>query len=231
MNTDELFMDISKLPKPLSKQEISELFEKIKNGDQQAREKIVLHNIRLVLKQVARKYNSVECDKRDLVSLGNIGLIKAVNTFDISKKFEFSTYAMRCIDNEILMFLRKSKNNLTVESLNRQITEENEQNGITIENVISDATNIEEEYIQREIFKIINEEINSLPNFNKEIIIMYFGFYDNKRYTQMEIAQKFNLSQASLSRIISKTINYLKYRLQQRGAIEIKNNSNKVKRL
>ena len=110
MNTEELFLDANDLPKPLSKDELSELFDKIKLGDEEAKNKVIEHNIRLVLYEVTKKFRTVNYDKKDLISIGNVGLIKAVLTFDKSRNMEFATYAVKCIDNEILQFLRKLKN-------------------------------------------------------------------------------------------------------------------------
>ena len=106
MNTDKLFIDDYNPPGPLSNQEVNKLLEKIKQGDECARKKLAEHNIRLVIYEVTRRFNSVPYDKKDLISIGNIGLMKAISTFDISKKTKFLTYAVKCIDNEILMFLR-----------------------------------------------------------------------------------------------------------------------------
>lgn len=104
MNTEELFLDANDLPKPLSKDELSELFDKIKLGDEEAKNKVIEHNIRLVLYEVTKKFRTVNYDKKDLISIGNVGLIKAVLTFDKSRNMEFATYAVKCIDNEILQF-------------------------------------------------------------------------------------------------------------------------------
>ena len=111
MNNDEWFMDGHKLPQPLPRDETYKLIQLVANGSEEARVKLVTHNIRLVLYIVSNRFSNVEYDKKDLVSIGNIGLLKAIDTFDISKGFEFSTYAVRCIVNEILLFLKKINNN------------------------------------------------------------------------------------------------------------------------
>ena len=176
MNTDELFIDGHKLPKLLSKQEVYELLEKIKQGDELAREKLVEHNIRLVLYEVTGRFKSVEYDKKDLVSIGNVGLMKAITTFDTSKKFEFATYAIRCIDNEILMFLRKLKKNQNVDSLDRTINHDKDGNELKIEDTISDETDIVEEYTDNETHQIIRQIVKDLPDRDREIIMLHFGF-------------------------------------------------------
>ena len=107
MDIDELFIDANNLPRPLSKKQTYELLDKINDGDKQALEILSRHNVRLVLSEVTRRFKLVEYDKKELVAIGNVGLVNAIKTFDKSKNIEFSTYAVRCIDNQILMFLRK----------------------------------------------------------------------------------------------------------------------------
>lgn len=106
MNIDEFFRDGHRLPRPLTKDELHQLFKELNEGSQEARNKLIIHNIRLVLYEVTHKFKNVDYDKKDLVSMGNLGLIKAIHTYDISKGFSFSAYATRCIDNEILIFLK-----------------------------------------------------------------------------------------------------------------------------
>ena len=129
MNTEELFLDANDLPKPLSKDELSELFDKIKLGDEEAKNKVIEHNIRLVLYEVTKKFRTVNYDKKDLISIGNVGLIKAVLTFDKSRNMEFATYAVKCIDNEILQFLRKLKKLQNIDSLDRTISKASYKEG------------------------------------------------------------------------------------------------------
>lgn len=109
MEYDDIFI-VSKAPKPLPKSELYDYLKKYSLGDVEAREKIIKHNIRLVINQVKKNFPNTPYERKELVSIGLIGLIKGVDTFDIEKKFAFSSYAIRCIDNEILMFLRKEKN-------------------------------------------------------------------------------------------------------------------------
>ena len=106
MNTDELFIDSHKLPQSLPKEEVYKLIKEANKGAKEARDKLVTHNIRLVLYEVTNKFQNVDYDKKDLVSIGNIGLLKAINTYDLSKGFEFATYAIKCINNEIVTFLK-----------------------------------------------------------------------------------------------------------------------------
>lgn len=219
MNINELFIEVDKLPKPLSKKDIFKLFEE---RSIESKEKIIKHNIRLVISQVMTKFGNVEYDKRDLVSIGNIGLIKAVNTFDTSKNIEFATYATKCINNEILMFLRKIKKESIVDSIHKPIVIDPSGNELKIEDIISDNTNLTEEYVTNETYNIIKEIIYSLNEKERNIIIMYFGFFDTKRHNQKEIAQILNISQSYISRIIKRTLIKIKTKLIELDVIEEK---------
>ena len=221
MNTDELFIDVHKLPSPLSKQEVYELLEKIKQGDKRAKEILAEHNIRLVLYEVTGRFKLVKYDKKDLVSIGNIGLMKAITTFDTSKKVEFSTYATRCIDNEILMFLRKLKKEKS-DSLEETIIKNEDGDELKIEDKISDGTDITEEYMRNETYKIIRQIVNGLPERDKKIILLHFGFYNNKIHTQKEISDIMSISQSYVSRLITKIVKKLGQQLEQMGVIELR---------
>ena len=227
MNTNELFIDANKLPQPLPKSQVNELLDKVKHGDEDAIKMIIEHNIRLVLYQVNNKFKSVEYDKKDLVSIGNIGLIKAVTTFDKSKNVEFATYATRCIDNEILMFLRKLKKDQKVDILDKTITHDKEGKELKIEDTISDENDIVEDYEKNITYKIIREIVKELPSRDREIIMLHFGFYNNKIHTQKEIADMMSISQSYVSRLITKIVKKLGIQLKKCGVIETTGKTNK----
>ena len=168
MNTDELFIDANKLPKPLPKFQVNELLDKVKQGDEDAIKMIAKHNIRLVLYRVSNRFKTVEYDKKDLVSIGNVGLMKAVTTFDKSKKAEFVTYAIRCIDNEILIFLRNLKKDQKIDTLDKTIIHDKEGNELKIEDTISDKTDIVEDYKKNITYEIIREIVGELPDRDRE---------------------------------------------------------------
>lgn len=226
MNTDELFIDANQLPKPLSKSQTYELLDKVKQGDEEAKKIIAEHNIRLVLYEVTTRFKYVEYDKKDLVSIGNIGLIKAITTFDKSRKVEFSAYTARCIDNEILMFLRKIKKDQNVDSLNKQIKHDKEGRELKIEDIISDTSNIIEDYEKKITYKSIQEIIKKLPNRDKEIIILRFGFYNNEVHTQEEIANMMSISRSYVSRLIAKIVKRIGQELKKNGIIELRSQKN-----
>ena len=222
MNYDELFIDGHKLPKPLSKKEVYELLERIKQGDNKALAKLVEHNIRLVLYQVEKRFKTVQYDKKELVSIGNIGLMKAVTTFDISRNMEFSTYAIRCIDNEILMFLRNLKKYASDASLDEAIYHNNDGDEIKIKDTLSDDMDFVEEYIDNETHLMIREIVNELPERDRKIIILYFGFYDNKRHNQNEIANMLSISQSYVARLIKRIVSQIGMQLEKKGLIELR---------
>ena len=225
MNFDELFIDGNKLPKQLSGKEVLELLDKIKQGDEKALEKMMEHNIRLVIYEVTHRFKSVGYDKKDLVSIGNVGLMKAIKTFDISKRITFATYATRCIDNEILMFLRRLKKDQNVDSLDRAISYDKEGNELKIEDIISDKIDIINDYADNETYRIINQIVRELPDRDKEIIMLHFGFYDDKTHTQREIADMFSISQSYVSRVIKRIVKKIGKQLSQKGVIELKGES------
>lgn len=230
MNTDELFIDSHKLPYSLSKDEVYKLIQKANEGSKEARDKLVTHNIRLVLYEVTNRFRNVDYDKKDLVSIGNIGLLKAINTYDLSKGFEFSTYAIRCIDNEILMFLRKLKKNQNVDSIDGVILTAKDGSEMKLVDKLSDDIDFVEDYENEETHRIIREVVKELPNRDKEIIMLYFGFYDDKIYTHREIADKFNISRSYVTRLINKIVKKVGKILESKGVIELHSKQKKVKR-
>lgn len=222
MNNFELFINGGNVPKALSKQEIYELLKRIKCGDDNARENLILHNIRLVLYQVTNSFETVNYDKRELVSIGNIGLMKAVETFDMSKNIEFSTYAVRCINNEILMFLKKQKKYQNIDSLDKPIYHDKDGHSLKLGDIIYDENDMTEKYIDDEEYRIIRQIVNNLPNPDKKIVMLYFGFYNNQTYTQREIADIVSINRTQIFRILKRVMNKIKQQLQQQGIIELK---------
>lgn len=231
MNIDELFIDANNLPRPLSKKQTYELLDKINDGDKQALEMLSKHNVRLVLSEVTRKFKLIEYDKKELVAIGNVGLVNAIKTFDKSKNIEFSTYAVRCIDNQILMFLRKIKKHNNVDSLDKIISYNKDGEELKLKDTIYDKVNFTEEYEKEEIYQIIQEIVKELPYIEKRIITLRFGFDNNKIHTQREIADIISISQAQVSRLIEKITKKIELKLKENGIEEhkIKKRSRVVK--
>lgn len=217
-NIDDLFIDSYKLPKPLPEEELIIMFKKINNGSREARDKVIIHNIRLVLFEVTSKYQNIDYDKTDLVAAGILGLIKATETYNLGKTIKFSTYAIKCIDNEILMILRKEKKYNNIDSLDRVISYNKDGYELNLKETIEDGKDFVEEFLEgdekAQIYNIIRDEVSKLPDRDRQIIMMYFGFFNNHSYNQKEIANKLNISQSYvcilLHRILKKLRNILK---------------------
>lgn len=222
MNDNELFIEAHKLPDTLSKEELYSLIDKMNNeGDQKAFDKIIKHNIRLVLYQVMNRFATVLYNKKELVSVGNVGLIKAIRSFDTSKGLQFATYASRCIDNEILMFLRGVKKHKDVSGFEDIINVDKDGNSLNLEDILPSDENIENNYEDKEIYKIIRDLVDKLPPRDKEIITMFFGFNDERRYTQEEIANQLHISQSYVSRLIKKLVKKIGKDLEAKKVIEL----------
>ncbi len=228
MKYDDLFIESGKLPKPLSKKEIYSYLEQYKCGNLKAREQVIIHNIRLVLHQVNKKFANTPYDKKELVSIGIVGLIKGVDTFDTDKNFEFATYAIRCIDNEILMFLRKGKKSAFDQSINTPIGIDNDGNEKRIEDILEDeASDFALEYENQITYNEVREIVYSLPDRDREIVLLHFGFVDDHIYTQKEIADKLKISQSYVSRLIGKIVAKIGIQLQKSGVMETAGNRTK----
>ncbi len=198
------------LPPPLSKEEEENLVIECNKGDKNARNKLIEHNLRLVV-FLAKKYDNFMYDLEDLVSIGTIGLIKGVNTYKLDKNIKLATYASRCIDNEILMFLRKNKKRKVEISFEDSINLDGEGNELHLEDVLGTEDNVvEKEYFDKVDKKILTEEIEKLKSRDKQIIIMRYGLMNTEEYTQKEVADILGISQSYISRIEKKVIKKLK---------------------
>lgn len=198
------------LPPPLTKEEEESLVMLSNKGDMSARNKLIEHNLRLVV-FLAKKYDNTMYDLEDLVSIGTIGLIKGVKTYKLDKNIKLATYASRCIDNEILMFLRKNKKRKTEISFEDSINLDSEGNELHLEDVFGTEDNIVEKEYESIVDKecLINE-IENLSKRDKEILILRYWLNNKKEYTQKEVADMLGISQSYISRIEKKAIKRLK---------------------
>ena len=206
--------------KPLSEQEEKEMLIRSRNGDIEARNILVEKNMRLVAHMI-KKYACAEKDTQDLISVGTIGLIKAVNTFNPDKKIRLATYAAKCIDNEILMMLRNDKKKMQELSLYEPIGTDKEGNDITFIDVVGDET-IDDvgEMLTAEQLKCIYDNMdNILTEREKTIIIGRFGLFGSKEMTQNELAAKLNISRSYVSRIERHALNKLYALLENKKLI------------
>lgn len=197
-------------PKPLSLEEEKIEFEKMKQGDKKARDKLISHNLRLVAHIVKKYTYSLEAD--DLLSVGTIGLIKAIDTFDYSKKVQLSTYASRCINNEILMLIRSNKKHKNVVSLNSLTCNSEDDKDLELKDVL--ASDEEEIFVQVEnslmyqkIKNIINEKLDERE---QAVIKLRYGIDCEKAMTQKEVADVLGISRSYISRIENKTLKVIR---------------------
>jgi len=199
-----------KLPEPLSKEEEVKYVELSMQGDEFARNKLIEHNLRLVV-FLSKKYENTGVDLEDLVSIGTIGLIKGVNTYKLDKNIKLATYASRCIDNEILMFLRKNKRRRGEVSFEDSLSYDSEGNELHLEDILGTAEDIVTRPLEEEIErKILYEELVKLNDRDKEIMMLRYGLCGKKEKTQKEVAEMLGISQSYISRIEKKVINKLK---------------------
>ena len=199
-----------KLPEPLSKEQEIEYVIKNMNGDEFARAKLIEHNLRLVV-FLSKKYENTGVDLEDLVSIGTIGLIKGVNTYKLDKNIKLATYASRCIDNEILMFLRKNKKRRGEVSFEDSLSYDAEGNQLHLEDILGTESDIVTKGIEEETDKkLLYEEISKLNNRDKQIMILRYGLYNTQEMTQKDVAKALGISQSYISRIEKKVIRRLK---------------------
>lgn len=198
------------LPPPLKKDIEEDLVRKSNMGDLNARNKLIEHNLRLVV-FLAKKYDTTMYDLEDLVSIGTIGLIKGIKTYKLDKNIKLATYASRCIDNEILMFLRKNKRRTKEVSFEDSINFDSEGNELKIEDVFGTEEDIVHKSIEcQEDKTTLEEEIKNLNDRDREIIEFRYGLGGHKELTQKELADKLSISQSYISRIEKKVIKKLK---------------------
>ena len=198
------------LPEPLTR-EMEEYYVSLKdNGDSNAKDILIEHNLRLVV-FLAKKYENTGVDLEDLVSIGTIGLIKGINTFSSDKNIKLATYASRCIDNEILMFLRKNKKIKTEVSIDQSLSFDGEGNELHLEDVLGTDADIVTRGIEEETEKkLILDEVMRLKPRDRDIIVLRYGLMGHDELTQKEVAEKLGISQSYISRIEKKVIKRLK---------------------
>lgn len=205
-------------PEPLSQEEEHECLVALSNGNEEARNILIERNLRLVA-HVAKKYSTSNVDQDDLISIGTIGLIKGINSFNLDKGSKLSTYVSRCIDNEILMHLRSTKKLNSEVYLNEPIGKDKDDNVVTLQEVLeADIRSIEDEVdldLKRE--QLYNNIGKILKDREKDIIIRRFGLNGRKPETQNEIAKDLKISRSYVSRIETKAIKKLESKLKNRA--------------
>lgn len=203
------------LPAPLSKKQESEILEQIENGNTENRDKLVVHNLRLVV-YIARKFENTGIGIEDLVSIGTVGLIKAVNTFCPSKKIKLATYASRCIENEILMYLRKTANKKNEVSIEEPLNVDWDGNELLISDVLgSDGDTVGRDLEMQDERNQLLEVVKKLDERERTIMTMRFGLFGSKEYTQKQVADMLGISQSYISRLEKRIIERLRKELEK----------------
>ncbi len=199
---------------PLSKEEEEKALEEYKLGSIEARNTLIEHNLRLVV-YVAKRYESNLYNLEDLISIGTLGLIKAISTFKCDKNIKLATYASRCIDNEILMFLRKKARMKNEVSLDEPLNRDKEGNELLISDILAtDENEISEELYSEETKRLLRQEIAKLKPREQEILSLRFGLDGSEELTQKEVANFLGISQSYISRLEKKILKKLKVGLK-----------------
>ena len=199
-----------KLPGPLSKEEETNYVLKAMENDSEAKNKLIEHNLRLVV-YLAKRYEGSGYDLEDLVSIGTIGLIKGINTYKLDKNIKLATYASRCIDNEILMFLRKNKKRKSEVSFEDNLSYDAEGNELHLEDVLGTEPNLVTKGLEDELnYNLLHQELEKLNERDRKIIILRYGLFGQEEMTQKDVAEYLKISQSYISRIEKKVIKKLK---------------------
>ena len=206
----------SQFPKPLSREEEAKLLARMAQGDEEARKAIIEHNLRLV-SHIARKYMVPGYGPDDLISIGVIGLIKAVNSYHVGSGTALGTYAARCIENEILMTLRASRKRKGDVSLSDPIGDDGEGNDITFLDILgTDQDAVEEEVIRRVTLGRVHQVLCSLPARERLVLELRYGLADGTRHPQHEIARLLGISRSYVSRVEKHAVELLREAIDER---------------
>ena len=210
-----LHLEAGSFPRPLSPQEEIRTFAALRTGDSSAREKLIRHNLRLVA-HIAKKYYALPSEQDDLISIGTIGLMKAVDTFDSTRRARFSTYASRCIENEILMFLRKSSQLKNEVSIDEPLNTDWDGNELLLCDVLGSDPDTVNRNIECELEKsLVLQAVSKLRDRECLIMELRFGLNGRKEHTQKQVADKLGISQSYISRLEKKIIRQLKIDLDK----------------
>ncbi|MCH5297716.1 MAG: RNA polymerase sporulation sigma factor SigE [Ruminococcus sp.] len=203
------------LPPPLTKDEENEMMQRIINGDNSAREKLIVHNLRLVV-YIAKKFETPNASSEDLISIGTIGLIKAVKTFSPERNIKLATYASRCIENEILMYLRKSSQLKNEISIDEPLNTDWDGNELLLCDVLGCEPDTVNTNIENEVDRyLVLDAVSKLNDRECMIMELRFGLNGRKEHTQKQVADELGISQSYISRLEKKIIKQLKKELEK----------------
>ena len=204
------------LPPPLKSAEENEIMQRIENGDESAREPLITHNLRLVV-YIAKKFESPSANVEDLISIGTIGLIKAVKTFCPSRNIKLATYASRCIENEILMYLRKTAQQKNEISIDEPLNVDWDGNELLVADILGSDENIVNARIEQESEqKQLMRAVNKLNKRELSIMELRFGLNGKQAHTQKQVADELGISQSYISRLEKKIIKRLKKDMEEK---------------
>ena len=198
------------LPPPLSREEEREAIEKLGEGDKSARDLLIEHNLRLVV-YIARRFDNTGINIEDLISIGTIGLIKAVGTYQASKGIKLATYASRCIENEILMFLRKTSNQKSELSFDEPLNTDWDGNELLMSDVLGTEDDIVVRPIEEDVDRqLLRSAVSKLDRRGRMIVTLRFGLDGRRECTQKEVAERLGISQSYISRLEKRIIGLLR---------------------
>ena len=211
-----LHLESGSFPRPLSAREEAAAFAALRAGDTSAREKLIRHNLRLVA-HIVKKYYAMPGDQEDLVSIGTIGLMKAVDTFDATRKARFSTYASRCIENEIRMQFRRDRKTGSAVSL-QETLETDGDSALTLADVLQDGFCMEEAFEKQDEARRVRLALETLPARERQIILLRYGLAGQPPLTQLEVAGMLHISRSYVSRLETHALDLLRQNWQQKTA-------------
>lgn len=205
----------SVLPPPLDTKQEAEYARLSANGDEKARDTLIIHNLRLVV-YIARKFDAAGANIEDLISIGTIGLMKAVKTFKADKNIKLATYASRCIENEILMYLRKTNNLKTELSFDEPLNVDWDGNELLLSDVLGSEPDVVNHDVEiQDERRIVAKLVDNLPERERKIMQMRFGFKGYEEHTQKQVADILGISQSYISRLEKKIIAKLKKQVEK----------------
>ena len=214
-NSVDYINGAEQLPPPLTKEEEARAFQLFETDEKKAKELLIVHNLRLVV-YISKKFESTGVGMEDLISIGSIGLIKAVNTFRPDRKIKLATYASRCIENEILMFLRKASQRRSEISIDEPLNTDWDGNELLLSDILGTEEDTVHKGIESEVEKtLLRREIDRLGEREKMIMEMRFGLNGRKEMTQKEVAQTVGISQSYISRLEKKTLKAIRENLEK----------------
>lgn len=204
-----LHLESGSFPRPLTAREEAAAFEALRAGDPAARETLIRHNLRLVA-HIVKKYYALPGDQDDLISIGTIGLMKAINTFDSTRRARFSTYASKCIENEIRMQFRRERKNASTVSLQEALEASKDDSALTLSDVLQDSFSMEEACETQDDVRRLRRLLEGLPARERQILVLRYGLGGQPPATQLEVAQWMKISRSYVSRLETHALEQLR---------------------